>query len=134
MCGWSILYEKMLISSQACVICKVSPKGNEVSVCFSLGGDLCGHSVVIQNAYSLFLLKGSVHNILVRHITFKCYFSEGLIFTFGWDDNNDNLILITMECPFFPKRNSLALLLNKVITHTLTHESTHCNLLLSVML
>ena len=32
----------------------------------------------------------------------------------------------TMEQPFFQKRNSQALLLNKEITHTLIHGSTLC--------
>ena len=37
-----------------------------------------------------------------------------------WVDSNDNqeFILITMERPFFQKRNVQALLLNKKITYT----------------
>ena len=43
------------------------------------------------------------------------------------DDNNLGFILITMELPSFQKRNSQALL-NKQITHMLTHKSTHYSL------
>ena len=47
------------------------------------------------------------------------------------NNNNNNLgfILISMEHPFFQKRNSQGFFLNREITHhTVTHKSTRYNL------
>ena len=54
------------------------------------------------------------------------YVCEGKVLM---DNNNNNLRfnLIKMEHLFFHKRNSQVPLLNKEITHTLTHKSTHYN-------
>ena len=93
----------------------------------SVGNTLTLHETALIEAFNL---KAAIEYQL-KNCEY-CTEMHSLIFngrtTTICDNINQGLMLIKMECPFFQKRNSQALLRNKEITHTLTYGSTRYNL------